>query len=92
MDFHEYICKKSESERLLKMWRSLRAQIQLLFYQRFLAFDWVPDTVDSDHAAILKALRQGDVQQVLEVHKEINTRVAQECVQMVHLGTEPEGR
>ena len=92
MDFHEFICKKSESERLLKMWRSLRAQIQLLFYQRFTAFDWVPDTVDTDHEAILNALRQGDVQQVLEVHKEINTRVAQECVQMVHLGKEPEGR
>jgi DNA-binding GntR family transcriptional regulator len=92
MDFHEFICRKSESERLLKMWRSLRTQIQVLFHQRFLAFDWVPDTVGSDHAVILDALRQGDVQQVLEVHREINTRVAQECIQMVRPAKEPEGR
>jgi DNA-binding GntR family transcriptional regulator len=88
MDFHEFICKKSGSERLLKMWRSLRAQIQVLFHQRFLALDWVPETVDTDHSAILEALRQGDLHRIAQVHKEINTRVADECVHMLHSGSE----
>ena len=84
MDFHEFICRKSESERLLKMWRSLRAQIQVLFHQRFRTFEWIPQTVETDHASILEALHQGDVQKAHQVHKEINARVAAECMQMVH--------
>jgi DNA-binding GntR family transcriptional regulator len=83
MDFHEFICRKSESERLLKMWRSLRAQIQVLFHQRFRTNDRIPQTVETDHATILEALRQGDVQQMARVQKEINTRVAQECIDML---------
>ena len=83
MEFHEFICRQSGFERLLKMWRSLRAQIQVLFLQRFQAFDWVPETVDTDHSAILGALRAGDAQQFSQINKEINTRVAEECVQVV---------
>jgi DNA-binding GntR family transcriptional regulator len=84
MDFHEFICRKSESERLLKMWRSLRAQIQVLFHQRFRTFEWIPETVETDHASILEALHQGDIQKAHRVHKDINARVAGECMQMVH--------
>jgi DNA-binding GntR family transcriptional regulator len=84
MDFHEFICRKSESERLLKTWRSLRAQIQVLFHQRFRTFDWIPHTVETDHSAIVEALRQGDMQRVAQVHKEINARVAEECIQIIH--------
>ena len=86
MDFHEFICRKSESERLLKMWRSLRAQIQVLFHQRFRTFEWIPQTVETDHASILEALHQGDIQKAHQVHKNINARVAAECIQMVHRG------
>jgi DNA-binding GntR family transcriptional regulator len=85
MDFHEFICRKSESERLLKTWRSLRTQVQVLFHQRFRTYDWIPETVETDHLAIIEALRQGDVQQVAQVHKEINARVAGECIQILHL-------
>lgn len=88
MDFHEFICRKSESERLLKMWRSLRAQIQVLFHQRFRTYDWIPQTVETDHSDILNALRQTDVQQVAQVHRAINARVAGECIQMIHLDNE----
>ena len=84
MDFHEFICRKSESERLLKTWRSLRSQIQVLFLQRFRTYDWIPETVETDHSAIMGALRQGDVQRVARVHKEINARVAEECIEMTH--------
>lgn len=85
MDFHEFICKKSDSRRLLKMWRSLRAQVQVLFYQRFQAFDWVPETVDTDHSAILQALRRGDAEQFAEISDEINARVARECKKMLEV-------
>ena len=84
MDFHEFICRKSESERLLKTWRSLRAQVEVLFHQRFRTYDWIPQTVEIDHSAILEALRRGDLQRIAQVHKEINARVAEECIQMTH--------
>jgi len=83
MQFHELICSKSGFGRLLKMWQGLRAQIQVLFYQRFQAFEQVPQTVDTDHSAILKALRKGDLEMFSEINKEINARVAEECVQVV---------
>lgn len=80
MDFHEFICEKSDSERLLTMWRSLRGQIQVLFYQRFRALEQVPQTVDVDHMAILDALRLGDIEETTTLNKQINARVAQECI------------
>jgi DNA-binding GntR family transcriptional regulator len=83
MQFHELICSKSGFGRLLKMWQGLRAQIQVLFYQRFQAFEQVPQTVDTDHSAILKALRKGDLAMFSEINKEINARVAEECVQVI---------
>jgi DNA-binding GntR family transcriptional regulator len=86
MDFHEFICRKSESERLLKMWQSLRGQIQVLFYQRFRALERVPETVDSDHEDILASLRNGDIQEIQLLNKEINARVARECIAVVHGG------
>ena len=85
MDFHEYICQKTGYQRLLTMWKSLRSQIQVLFYQRILAYDWVPDTVDRDHHAIIDALRQDDLNLVVQVNKEIYTRVARECVNAFRL-------
>lgn len=85
MDFHEFICIKSEFERLLKMWQSLRGQIQVLFYQRFQAFDEVPQTVDTDHSAILEALRHGDAERFSQINREVNARVAEECVQVIRL-------
>ena len=85
MDFHEFICKKSEFERLLTMWQSLRAQIQVLVYQRFQTLVWVPETVDTDHSAILDALRRGDAEQFSQINKEVNARVEEECVQVVRL-------
>lgn len=85
MDFHEFICRKSGSERLVEMWRSLRAQIQVLFYQRFQSLEQVPETVDTDHAAILDALRQGDIELITRLNKKINAGVAQDCIEVFHL-------
>jgi len=85
MAFHEFICKKSEFERLLKMWQSLSGQIQVLFYQRFQTFDEVPQTVDIDHSAILEALRHGDAERFSRINREVNARVAEECIQVIRL-------
>ncbi len=83
MEFHEFICSKSGFERLLKMWRGLQAQIQVLFYQRFQALDQVPQTVTTDHAVILEALRQGDLERFSQINREVNARVAEECIQVI---------
>ena len=84
MEFHEFICQKTGFGRLLKMWRILRAQMLVLFNQRFRAMpDYVPQTVDADHSAILEALRQGDAELAGRLHREINARVAQECIQVI---------
>ena len=80
MDFHEFICEKSDSKRLLTMWQSLRGQIQVLFYQRFRALEQVPQTVDVDHMAILDALRLANIEDITALNKRINARVAQECI------------
>ena len=80
MDFHEFICQKSDSQRLLTMWQSLRGQIQVLFYQRFRALERVPQTVDVDHMAILDALRLANIEEITALNKRINGRVAQECI------------
>ena len=82
MDFHEYIVRKADSTRLLKMWRSLRGQILVLFYQRFRALDDVYETVQPDHHLILEALRSGDIIRLKDICREINARVAQDCIKV----------
>lgn len=83
MEFHEFLCRKSGLGRLVQMWQGLRAQIQLFFYQRFQALDQVPATVDSDHSAIMEALRRGDPGEFARINREINERVAEECIQVI---------
>ena len=82
MGFHEYIVKKAGSTRLLKMWQSLRGQIQVLFYQRFRALETVPETVDVDHHVIIDALRVNDIDRLKQFNREINVRVARECIEV----------
>ncbi len=92
LDFHELISRKAESERLLRMWRSLRAQCQVLFHKRFRAMpEYVPATVVTDHSGILEALRQGDVELAARLHKEINARVAEESIQILHSRSSEQG-
>jgi DNA-binding GntR family transcriptional regulator len=82
--FHEFICQKAGSERLEKMWQSLRGQMQVLFSIRFQAKqDYVSQTVSSDHTDLLKALRQGDSARCAQIYKEVNARVAKDCIQVI---------
>jgi DNA-binding GntR family transcriptional regulator len=82
MDFHEYLCRKSGSELLLKTWRGLRNQIQVLFYQRFQVQEriFVSETMQEDHHLILKALREKDLPALTALNKAINARVVDECI------------
>jgi DNA-binding GntR family transcriptional regulator len=80
MDFHAFICRKADNERLLDMWQSLRSQVQILFFQRFRALEKVPETVDTDHHEIMAALRNGDIDQLKKINKQIAARVSQECI------------
>jgi DNA-binding GntR family transcriptional regulator len=85
MDFHEFFCEKSGSKHLLQMWRSLRSQIQILFYQRFRALEEVPQTVDSDHHDMLEILRAGDLDRIKQMNREVNARVAEDCIEVFGL-------
>ena len=85
MDFHEFFCEKSGSKHLLQMWRSLRGQIQILFFQRFRALDQVPQTVDTDHHDMLEILRVGDLDGIKKMNREVNARVAQDCIEVFGL-------
>lgn len=88
MDFHEYFCEKADSGRLLQMWKSLRSQIQILFYQRFRALEQVPQTVDTDHQVMLEILRAGDLEKIKRMNRQVNARVAQDCIAVFLLNAE----
>jgi len=85
MEFHEFFCQQSGSERLLKMWRMLRSQMGVLFSLRFRAMpDYVPSTVGTDHGAIIRAMRRGDLDDVTRLHRQINNRVCRECIEIIY--------
>jgi DNA-binding GntR family transcriptional regulator len=83
MDFHEYVVTKAGSSRLLKMWQSLRGQIQVLFYQRFHNLESVYETVNHDHHKILDVLKAGDIESLKKFNRQINNRVAQDCIKVI---------
>lgn len=82
MNFHEFFCRKSGSKHLLKNWRSLRAQIQVLFYQRFTILEEVPRSVYVHHMQILEKLKAGDIVGLKQLNREINARVARDCIEV----------
>ena len=85
VEFHEFICMKSGYGRLLKMWRSLRGQIEFLMYHLFNLLDWIPETVVSDHLEIVDALRQGDVSRCIQINNGVNSRVTDACFEILSL-------
>ena len=84
MAFHERICGLAQFGCLLQMWRSLRSQMEVLFNQRFRARpDYVPLTVGTDHSHIVDALRGNNLPELARLHREINARVARECIEIL---------
>ena len=84
MQFHEYICTRANHHRLLKAWCTNNGQVRMLVNGRFrLLSDYVPETVISDHTAILNALERGDAASTIALTQHINSRVARESVDLL---------
>lgn len=80
--FHEYIFEKAGHRRLTELWRRLMSQWQTLIYRR-LQYTWPRNQID--HALILEALRKKDLEQVIELHRTINLRVATQIREVLRL-------
>jgi DNA-binding GntR family transcriptional regulator len=81
IQFHQHICTRAGHARLLKAWSEQHTQCQILLNHRFRRLpDAAPDTVLTDHAALLQALEARDVPAAQRLTLEISQRVAQECI------------
>jgi DNA-binding GntR family transcriptional regulator len=84
MQFHELLCTRANHRRLLKAWYTNNGQLRMLVNGRFrLLSDYVPETVISDHTAVLAALERGDAAAAIVLTQRINARVARECVELL---------
>jgi DNA-binding GntR family transcriptional regulator len=89
--FHQFICHKSGHERLEKMWQSLRSQMRVLFNICLNSSpDHISHTASTDHAALVEALRQRDIERCSEIYKEVHARVAEECTDVIRSFNENE--
>ena len=77
--FHEYICDKANHSRLVDWWRQIITQWEVLVYRR-MQHDPMQavSTVLQDHRAILCALQQRDLDEVIALHRTINKRVCEQ--------------
>ncbi len=84
MKFHEYICIKANHRRLLQSWYAQHAQCQILLNRRFRILpSYTPKTVVNDHALILQAIEQKDVQTAMQLTRSISERVVEECKEVL---------
>jgi DNA-binding GntR family transcriptional regulator len=91
MRFHEYVLLKANNARLLKAWYEQSAQCQVLMNRRFRVLsNYTPETVTSDHLAIVDALERGDTMAAIRLTQDISQRVQKELIQILQLG-QPSG-
>jgi len=77
--FHEYVCDGAGHSRLMDWWQQIMSQWEVLIYIRMQHRPTqVVPTVLTDHRAILNALRQRDLDEVIRLHRTINQRVSEE--------------
>lgn len=80
--FHEFLVIRADHARLLKSWREIYRQCQVLLNMRFrFMADFTPDTVPVDHMLIVEALEAGDAATAVLLTNEISERVERECVE-----------
>lgn len=63
--FHRQICRLSENRRLLQLWNSVAAQIQLVHSRvrdTHFALERIPEYIDRTHVPLLEAIQKRDVQ------------------------------
>jgi len=79
--FHQRIVELANNKRLLSMWANIAVQCAMVFnYHTVTLPDYDHWQGIRDHTAILNALRSGDAAAVHAVNKEINDRVASQCI------------
>ena len=80
--FHRRIVEMAGNKRLLQMWRHISVHCAVAFnYQTVTLPDYDLSQMILDHTAILDALRSRDAERVHTVNREINERVANQCVE-----------
>jgi DNA-binding GntR family transcriptional regulator len=85
MNFHRYLIEASSHDLLIQSWNSIVAQIAALLYIRAEADpDYDENQVIKDHEAILGAYQSGDAAEVARINRQINERVARNCVEALH--------
>jgi DNA-binding GntR family transcriptional regulator len=80
MDFHNYLIHCSNHSMLIRTWKEIVAQIAALLYIRAEGLDYDEYLAIRDHKAILEAFRTRDLQAVQRCNRQINERVAGECM------------
>ena len=84
MRFHEHITSCSCHSRLMRAWHTNNHQARMLLNGRFRTLsDYTPETVITDHTAILNALRQRDADAAIALTEQVSARVARECTQIL---------
>ncbi len=74
--FHEYICVRSNHRRLIDWWNQIMGQWEVLIFRRLQAYpDEVMPSILRDHRELMGALRSRDINQLRNLHREINERV-----------------
>ncbi len=76
--FHDYFVERTGNSRLLDMWNQIMGQWEVLVFRRAEHNPAVSGTVLTDHRNILEALKKRDLNKVVTLHREINTRVGRE--------------
>ena len=68
-EFHEFICRKAQYDRVVEAWQRIRGQWEVLVYRQVSSHpDEVKRSMMQDHAALLSALRSRDLDQVAAVN------------------------
>ena len=80
--FHEYLMIRAGHTRLLKSWREIYRQCQVLLNMRFrFMADFTPDTVPVDHTLILQALEDQEADAAIALTCDISERVQHDCIE-----------
>jgi DNA-binding GntR family transcriptional regulator len=84
--FHEYIVRKSNNSRLVNWWDQIMGQWEVLVARRW-RFDTekVIPRVLQDHRHIFNALQQRDLDQLVTIHRTINSEVCEETKRMLRV-------
>lgn len=76
--FHEYMIELANHSRLLRSWKRLMGQWEVIIFWRIAQSPNISGSVLTDHKNIIGALRDKDFNRLSVLHHEINERVGEE--------------